>query len=166
MGFSRLTRSRIPFDQALEKNTESLYPLFVHNIGALLYHPTNQSRTNAVMAAADRRRLDTTKQWDALHIHAYRAPLLLEDIKTRMLLGQKPTLILLKKCHSDLELPIGTMPCPSIGDDNTTSPKDNNLNGSLLALGFDNTSKALTMMTPMSTSNHINRETQSHSAER
>ena len=62
-----LTLSRIPFDRALdfankEKITEKLYPLFVHNIGALLYHPTNQSRTNAVMAAADRRRLDTTKQ--------------------------------------------------------------------------------------------------------
>ncbi|KAK4695089.1 enhanced filamentous growth protein 1, partial [Lecanoromycetidae sp. Uapishka_2] len=57
----------IPFDRALdfankEKITESLYPLFVHNIGALLYHPTNQSRTNAVMAAADRRRLDNSKQ--------------------------------------------------------------------------------------------------------
>lgn len=65
-----LTRRRIPFDRALdfankEKITESLYPLFVHNIGALLYHPTNQSRTNAVMAAADRRRLDTTKQQGA-----------------------------------------------------------------------------------------------------
>jgi len=62
-----LTRDRIPFDRALdfankEKITESLYPLFVHNIGALLYHPTNQSRTNAVMAAADRRKLDTSRQ--------------------------------------------------------------------------------------------------------
>ena len=60
-------RRRIPFDRALdfankEKTTESLYPLFVHNIGALLYHPTNQSRTNAVMAAADRRKLDTSRQ--------------------------------------------------------------------------------------------------------
>ena len=58
---------RIPFERALdfankEKITESLYPLFVHNIGALLYHPTNQSRTNAVMAAADRRKLDTSRQ--------------------------------------------------------------------------------------------------------
>ncbi|KAK4574225.1 hypothetical protein LTR86_001986 [Recurvomyces mirabilis] len=49
----------IPFDRALdfankEKITESLYPLFVHNIGALLYHPTNQARQsigNAAMAA-------------------------------------------------------------------------------------------------------------------
>ena len=56
--------------------------------------------------------------------------------------------------------------CPGIGDDNMTSPKDNNLNGSLLAWGLDNTSNALTMMTPMSTSNHIKRETQLHSAER
>ncbi|RDW60936.1 APSES transcription factor [Coleophoma cylindrospora] len=51
----------IPFERALdfankEKITELLYPLFVHNIGALLYHPTNQSRTNAVMAAAERRK--------------------------------------------------------------------------------------------------------------
>ncbi|KXT08491.1 hypothetical protein AC579_3907 [Pseudocercospora musae] len=49
----------IPFDRALdfankEKITELLYPLFVHNIGALLYHPTNQARQsigNAAMAA-------------------------------------------------------------------------------------------------------------------
>ncbi|RDL37862.1 DNA-binding of Mlu1-box binding protein MBP1 [Venustampulla echinocandica] len=51
----------IPFERALdfankEKITELLYPLFVHNIGALLYHPTNQTRTNAVMAAAERRK--------------------------------------------------------------------------------------------------------------
>ncbi|KAJ9156247.1 Cell pattern formation-associated protein stuA [Pleurostoma richardsiae] len=51
----------IPFERALdfankEKITELLYPLFVHNIGALLYHPTNQPRTNQVMAAAERRK--------------------------------------------------------------------------------------------------------------
>jgi protein SOK2 len=52
----------IPFDRALdfankEKITELLYPLFVHNIGALLYHPTNQNRTSQVMAvAAEQRR--------------------------------------------------------------------------------------------------------------
>ena len=51
---------RIPFERALdfankEKITELLYPLFVHNIGALLYHPTNTTRTNAVMAAANKR---------------------------------------------------------------------------------------------------------------
>lgn len=38
---------RIPFERALEfankeKITEMLYPLFVHNIGALLYHPINR----------------------------------------------------------------------------------------------------------------------------
>ncbi|KAL8827517.1 MAG: hypothetical protein Q9170_006989 [Blastenia crenularia] len=56
----------IPFDRALdfankEKITEQLYPLFVHNIGALLYHPTNANRTSAVMAAADRRKLEGSK---------------------------------------------------------------------------------------------------------
>ncbi len=60
--------SRIPFERALdfankEKITEILYPLFVHNIGALLYHPTNSIRTNAVMAAAERRKIvDVPKQ--------------------------------------------------------------------------------------------------------
>ncbi|KAH7325991.1 hypothetical protein B0I35DRAFT_405305 [Stachybotrys elegans] len=53
----------IPYERALdfankEKITELLYPLFVHNIGALLYHPTNQNRTNQVMAAAERRKQD------------------------------------------------------------------------------------------------------------
>ncbi|KAF4990776.1 hypothetical protein FGRMN_8265 [Fusarium graminum] len=51
----------IPYDRALdfankEKITELLYPLFVHNIGALLYHPSNSNRTNQVMAAAERRK--------------------------------------------------------------------------------------------------------------
>ncbi|KJZ71075.1 hypothetical protein HIM_09547 [Hirsutella minnesotensis 3608] len=51
----------IPYDRALdfankEKITEMLYPLFVHNIGALLYHPNNQNRTTQVMAAAERRK--------------------------------------------------------------------------------------------------------------
>jgi protein SOK2 len=55
---------RIPFERALdfankEKITELLYPLFVHNIGAFLYHPTNAHRTGAVMAAAERRRADS-----------------------------------------------------------------------------------------------------------
>ncbi|PFH58305.1 hypothetical protein XA68_13886 [Ophiocordyceps unilateralis] len=53
----------IPYDRALdfankEKITEMLYPLFVHNIGALLYHPNNQNRTTQVMAAAERRKQD------------------------------------------------------------------------------------------------------------
>ena len=58
----RADNGRIPFDRALdfankEKITELLYPLFVHNIGALLYHPTNQARQsigNAAMAARGR----------------------------------------------------------------------------------------------------------------
>ncbi|CAM1500723.1 Fc.00g098850.m01.CDS01 [Cosmosporella sp. VM-42] len=53
----------IPYDRALdfankEKITELLYPLFVYNIGALLYHPTNQTRTTQVMQAAERRSRD------------------------------------------------------------------------------------------------------------
>lgn len=57
----------IPFDRALdfankEKITEQLYPLFVHNIGALLYHPQNTGRQSisgaTQIAAADRRRPD------------------------------------------------------------------------------------------------------------
>ncbi|PGH15154.1 hypothetical protein AJ80_05666 [Polytolypa hystricis UAMH7299] len=52
----------IPFERALdfankEKITEYLYPLFVHNIGGLLYHPSNQTRGNA-MVTGDRRRID------------------------------------------------------------------------------------------------------------
>ncbi|KAK9774402.1 hypothetical protein AB5N19_06753 [Seiridium cardinale] len=50
----------VPFERALdfankEKITEILYPLFVHNIGALLYHPTNQSRTDQVMSSIEQR---------------------------------------------------------------------------------------------------------------
>ncbi|KAH0538466.1 hypothetical protein FGG08_004915 [Glutinoglossum americanum] len=57
----------IPFERALdfankEKITELLYPLFVHNIGALLYHPTNQHRTNAVLHAAQERRRQESQQ--------------------------------------------------------------------------------------------------------
>ncbi|KOS20231.1 Cell pattern formation-associated protein stuA [Escovopsis weberi] len=53
----------IPYDRALdfankEKITEMLYPLFVHNIGALLYHPTNPGRATQVMAAVDRQKRD------------------------------------------------------------------------------------------------------------
>ncbi len=64
---ARSDRFRIPFDRALdfankEKITEMLYPLFVHDIGALLYHPSNQTRAgsnaNAAMAVAERRRAD------------------------------------------------------------------------------------------------------------
>jgi len=61
-----LIRCRIPFERALdfankEKITELLYPLFVHNIGALLYHPTNQTRTSQVMAAAERRKQEQSQ---------------------------------------------------------------------------------------------------------
>ncbi|KAF1963769.1 apses-domain-containing protein [Byssothecium circinans] len=79
----------IPFERALEfankeKITEQLYPLFVHDIGALLYHPSNQTRASvggAAMAAVDRnRRPDpmqtnryltgpTTSQPPSLHHH-------------------------------------------------------------------------------------------------
>lgn len=55
----------IPFERALEfankeKITEKLYPLFVHNIGALLYHPSNNARQSisgaTSLVASDRRR--------------------------------------------------------------------------------------------------------------
>jgi hypothetical protein len=43
------TPGRIPFERALalanqEKITEQLYPLFVHQIDSLLYHPANAAR--------------------------------------------------------------------------------------------------------------------------
>ncbi|WPH00284.1 Cell pattern formation-associated protein stuA [Acrodontium crateriforme] len=57
----------IPFDRALEfankeKITEMLYPLFVHNIGALLYHPTNQARQSIGNAAMAARRPEQSQQ--------------------------------------------------------------------------------------------------------
>lgn len=59
-----LIASRIPFERALdfankEKITDLLYPLFVHNIGGLLYNSENAPRTNAVVAATERRRMDS-----------------------------------------------------------------------------------------------------------
>ncbi|KAL4869995.1 hypothetical protein BDV12DRAFT_68347 [Aspergillus spectabilis] len=53
----------IPFERALEfankeKITDLLYPLFVHNIGGLLYHPSNQTRTNMVVQESQQRRLE------------------------------------------------------------------------------------------------------------
>ncbi|KAJ5228756.1 hypothetical protein N7489_009464 [Penicillium chrysogenum] len=53
----------IPFERALEfankeKITDLLYPLFVHNIGGLLYHPANQTRTNMVVQESQQRRLE------------------------------------------------------------------------------------------------------------
>ncbi|RMZ81394.1 hypothetical protein DV738_g2226, partial [Chaetothyriales sp. CBS 135597] len=73
----------IPYDRALEfankeKITDLLYPLFVHNIGGLLYNPENAPRTNAVVAATERRRMDSgdssrgpqaTQPPPALHHH-------------------------------------------------------------------------------------------------
>lgn len=41
-----------------EKITDLLYPLFVHNIGGLLYHPANQTRTNMVVQESQNRRLE------------------------------------------------------------------------------------------------------------
>jgi len=57
----------IPFERALdfankEKITESLYPLFVHNINSLLYHPTNTPRTTAVANMADRSMMSRQQQ--------------------------------------------------------------------------------------------------------
>ncbi|QSS51723.1 cell pattern formation-associated protein [Histoplasma capsulatum var. duboisii H88] len=58
----------IPFERALEfankeKITEELYPLFVHDIGALLYHPTNPSnnRSGALAARNDQRRFEASQ---------------------------------------------------------------------------------------------------------
>jgi hypothetical protein len=51
---------RIPFERALdfankERIIDELYPLFVQDIKAFLYHPANYARTSAVMAAAAHR---------------------------------------------------------------------------------------------------------------
>ncbi|KAJ5860562.1 uncharacterized protein N7529_007872 [Penicillium soppii] len=53
----------IPFERAMEfankeKITDLLYPLFVHNIGGLLYHPANQTRTNMVVQESQQRRME------------------------------------------------------------------------------------------------------------
>lgn len=58
-----LTVDRIPFERALEfankeKITDLLYPLFVHNIGELLCHPTNSSQTNMLVHDSQQRRLE------------------------------------------------------------------------------------------------------------
>jgi enhanced filamentous growth protein 1 len=51
----------IPFERALdfankEKITDQLYPLFVHNIGSLLYTPESINRTSQVVTASEQRR--------------------------------------------------------------------------------------------------------------
>ncbi|TQS36882.1 hypothetical protein Golomagni_02659 [Golovinomyces magnicellulatus] len=66
----------IPFERALEfankeKITELLYPLFVHNIGALLYHPTNSNRTNSVIAASERRKQEQNQMRNASNAHGF-----------------------------------------------------------------------------------------------
>jgi enhanced filamentous growth protein 1 len=83
----------IPFDRALdfankEKITESLYPLFVHDIGALLYHPSNPNQPRpgvgaaGALSAMDRRRNDgrymtgpQTPQGPSLHHHSMSTPI-------------------------------------------------------------------------------------------
>ncbi|KAJ5117092.1 hypothetical protein N7526_011201 [Penicillium atrosanguineum] len=80
----------IPFERALEfankeKITDLLYPLFVHNIGGLLYHPANQNRTNLVVQESQQRRMEgppagphrtpTAPQSSALHHHAMQTPM-------------------------------------------------------------------------------------------
>ncbi|KAJ0109920.1 hypothetical protein J7T55_014721 [Diaporthe amygdali] len=69
----------IPFERALhyanaEKITELLYPLFVHNIGALLYHPVNQNRTTQVMQAAGRRQRDNVEHPKAVPLRSLPHP--------------------------------------------------------------------------------------------
>ncbi|OQE20536.1 hypothetical protein PENSTE_c013G03053 [Penicillium steckii] len=79
----------IPFERALEfankeKITDLLYPLFVHNIGGLLYHPANQTRTNMVVQESQNRRMEgpptgpqrtpTAPQPSTLH-HAMQTPM-------------------------------------------------------------------------------------------
>jgi protein SOK2 len=92
-----LTKIRIPFERALdfankEKITEILYPLFVHDIGALLYHPSNPSQprggvgggaAGALSAMNDRRRSDQQRylagpqapQTPSLHHHSLSNPM-------------------------------------------------------------------------------------------
>ena len=86
----------IPFDRALdfankEKITESLYPLFVHDIGALLYHPSNPNQPRSVgagaagaLSAMDRRRNGQdprymtgpqTPQGPSIHHHSMSNPI-------------------------------------------------------------------------------------------
>ncbi|GES66168.1 APSES transcription factor StuA [Aspergillus terreus] len=76
----------IPFERALEfankeKITDLLYPLFVRNIGGLLYHPTNQTRTNLVVQESQQRRFEgptarpsEAPQPPSLHHHALQTP--------------------------------------------------------------------------------------------
>jgi enhanced filamentous growth protein 1 len=58
---------RIPFERALEfanreKITEKLYPLFVNNISALLYHPQSTNRTNIMLNNTQHRKFNDKPQ--------------------------------------------------------------------------------------------------------
>ncbi|TQB71648.1 hypothetical protein MPDQ_007363 [Monascus purpureus] len=71
----------IPYERALEfankeKITDLLYPLFVHNIGTLLYHPTNRPQAEMIVQESQQRRLENPharapqdSQPPALHHH-------------------------------------------------------------------------------------------------
>ncbi|KAI2787822.1 Cell pattern formation-associated protein stuA [Penicillium oxalicum] len=90
-GANLATWFRIPFERALEfankeKITDLLYPLFVHNIGGLLYHPANQNRTNMVVQESQHRRMEgppsgpqrttpTAPQHSSLHHQAMQTPM-------------------------------------------------------------------------------------------
>ncbi|PQK11438.1 hypothetical protein BB8028_0003g00640 [Beauveria bassiana] len=96
----------IPYERALEfankeKITELLYPLFVHNIGSLLYHPTNQSRTNQVMAAADRRKQDQGQQMRTSSSHGLPSIHHQQQSAMAQVPGNQPTLA----SHSSLARP-------------------------------------------------------------
>ncbi|KAJ5777146.1 hypothetical protein N7520_000392 [Penicillium odoratum] len=94
----------IPFERALEfankeKITDLLYPLFVHNIGGLLYHPANQNRTNMVVQESQRRSMEgppvaphrtpTAPQPSSLHHHAMQTPMSAQMSQPSSM-GQRP----------------------------------------------------------------------------
>ncbi|KAM3523627.1 hypothetical protein MY4038_008106 [Beauveria bassiana] len=96
----------IPYERALEfankeKITELLYPLFVHNIGSLLYHPANQNRTNQVMAAADRRKQDQGQQMRTSSSHGLPSIHHQQQSAMAQVPGNQPTLA----SHSSLARP-------------------------------------------------------------
>ncbi|KAJ5939391.1 hypothetical protein N7466_002525 [Penicillium verhagenii] len=96
----------IPFERALEfsnkeKITDLLYPLFVHNIGGLLYHPANQNRTNMVVQESQRRSMEgppagpqrtpTAPQSSTLHHHqGLQTPMSAQMSQPPSMSGQRP----------------------------------------------------------------------------
>jgi len=69
----------IPFERALdfankEKITEMLYPLFVNNISALMYHPMNTVRTNAILQAVERKRMEASTHYQQAQAAQRRNP--------------------------------------------------------------------------------------------